>query len=164
MPAIPKPVTVKKPHKPLRSRQRKEWEAERASRPRAALKPLTRVVNLARIEVEASPQPKFEYIRSPALLKAIRALPCMHSGVVGRTQAAHSNWAEHGKGKGIKASDVFCAALSAEVHRELDQGKNWTEAERRAIWRAAWVKTIDAVARSGQWPADVPIPDTRYMQ
>lgn len=161
---FPKTVTVKKPPKPLGSRQRKEWEADRASKPRAAVKPLTRAVNVARIEVKASPAPKFVYVRSPALLAAIRTLPCQHSGVVGRTQAAHSNWAEHGKGKGIKASDVFCAALSVEVHRELDQGKNWTEAERREVWRNAWVKTINELHKRGLWPEEIPFPDTRRMQ
>lgn len=157
-----KPVTIKKPRKPLRSRPKVR---ERVKAPRAPLRPLTRAVNVARIEVEASPQPKATYIRSPALLAAIRSLPCMHSGVTGRTQAAHSNWADWGgKGKSIKASDEYCAALSVEVHRELDQGKNWTEAERRAIWRSAWVKTVREVVRRGLWPASVPIPDIRTMQ
>lgn len=79
------------------------------------------------------------------------------------TQAAHSNEAIHGKGRAIKASDVFTAALCFECHQELDQGKKWTREERQTIWRAAWVKTVTALVKLGDWPMDVPIPDTRRM-
>lgn len=114
-----------------------------------------------RCDVAASAQPKREYIRSKALLAAVRLLPCQHSGVVGRTQPAHSNWPQHGKAKGIKADDNRIAALSAEVHRELDQGKNWSAAERQAIWWDAHCKTVRALLAAGEWPAGVPIPDLR---
>ena len=120
---------------------------------------------MAVITVDVKAAPKQVYVRSPALLAAIRTLPCMHSGVEGRTQAAHSNWADWGgKGKSLKASDEFCAALSVEAHAELDQGKKWTEAERRTIWRAAWVKTVCELVKRGLWPGDVAIPDIRTHQ
>lgn len=105
--------------------------------------------------------PKREYIRSKTLLAAVRKLPCQHSGVVGRTEAAHSNWPQHGKGRGVKADDNRVAALSAEVHRELDQGKNWSAAERQAIWWDAHCKTVRALLAAGLWPVNVPIPDLR---
>lgn len=115
----------------------------------------------ARCDGMAAAQPKRAYVRSKALLAAARTLPCQYSGVVGRTEAAHSNWPQHGKAKGIKADDNRIAALSAEVHRELDQGKNWSAGERQAIWWAAHCKTVRALLAAGLWPADVPIPDLR---
>lgn len=108
--------------------------------------------------------PKRVYVRSRKLLAAVRKLPCMHTGAVGRTEPAHSNWAEHGKGKGIKADDNRVAALCSEIHRELDQGSRWTEAERRAIWWRAHQATVRELLRRGLWPADVPVPDIREFQ
>ena len=169
--AFPKPTPKPKERKPLRTRsakriasERVEWAREREAKPVASLPDPLRGHRgvISRITVQAPPHPKRAYVRSPALLAAIRTLPCMHSGVVGRTEAAHSNWADWGgKGRSIKASDEYCAALSVEVHRELDQGKNWTEAERREVWRNAWVRTVNALTRAGLWPLDVAIPDTR---
>lgn len=120
-----------------------------------------RAVPMAVINDSVAAIPKRTYIRSKALLAAVRTLPCMHTGMEGQTEPAHSNWAEHGKGRGIKADDNRVAALSAAVHRELDQGKNWTAQERRDIWWAAHVKTVKALLAAGLWPADVPVPDIR---
>mgnify|MGYP000977411745 CR=1 FL=1 len=106
--------------------------------------------------------PKHQYIRSKALLEACRELPCQHSGVQdGTVCAAHSNWAAHGKGKGIKADDNRVAALSARVHAMLDQGSDLTRAERQALWWDAHVKTVKELLRRGLWPANVPVPDIR---
>lgn len=108
--------------------------------------------------------PKRQPIRSKALLEACRQIPCQHSGVQdGTICAAHSNWAEHGKGKGQKADDNRVAALSAAIHRELDQGKRWTRAERRAIWWDAHVKTVRELLKLGLWPMNVPVPDIRHF-
>ncbi len=165
----PKPTTAKKPHKPLKPGRGFEHQERPMARDpdRVRAMPATRGTGrgvMAVIAGDVKAAPKQVYVRSPALLAAIRSLPCMHSGVVGRTQAAHSNWAEHGKGHGIKASDEFTAALSVEAHAELDQGKKWTEAERRTIWRAAWVKTVCELVKRGLWPSDVAIPDIRTHQ
>jgi hypothetical protein len=101
-------------------------------------------------------------VRSRLLLEACRALPCQHSGVRdGTVVAAHSNWAEHGKGKGIKADDNRVAALCYAVHMELDQGTRWTRQERRQIWWDAHVKTVRELIRIGLWPLSVPVPDIR---
>jgi hypothetical protein len=106
--------------------------------------------------------PKRQPIRSKQLLENCRLIPCQHSGVQdGTVCAAHSNWAEHGKGKGQKADDNRVAALSFHVHQELDQGKNWTRAERRAVWWRAHCNTVRELLRRGLWPANVPIPDIR---
>lgn len=118
---------------------------------------------MAKIDGMTTTVPKREYIRSKALLAAVRTLPCQHTGEVGSTEPAHSNWAEHGKGRGIKADDNRVAALSRSVHRELDQGKNWTAAERKAIWWNAHCKTVKALLAAGLWPLDVPVPDIRHF-
>lgn len=115
----------------------------------------------ARCDGAGVAQPKRFYIRSKALLAAVRTLPCQHTGVVGQTEPAHSNWPQHGKGKGIKADDNRVAALSREVHRELDQGKNWTAEQRQAIWWAAHCRTVRSLLAAGLWPLNVPVPDLR---
>ncbi len=107
-----------------------------AEKPRATMK--------ARAEVVAVP--KFGYVRSPALMRAYRLLPCQHCGVRDGTVAgAHSNWAEHGKGRGIKASDIYCASLCSVCHHDLDQGNFWTNEQKRAIWQEAHEKTMRAL-------------------
>ena len=127
-----------------------------------AIKKIVKITaKMARIEGMGTALPKRQYIRSPALLAAVRKLPCQHTGEVGRTEPAHSNWGAHGKGRGIKADDNRVAALSRSVHRELDQGKNWTESERKAMWWQAHIKTIKLLLARGEWPMGVPVPDIR---
>ena len=67
-------------------------------------------------------RPKFNYFRSKQHLKNVASLPCQNCYIEGQTQAAHSNFAEHGKGRSIKASDEYVAALCQKCHYELDQG------------------------------------------
>ena len=74
-------------------------------------------------------------------------------------QAAHSNMAQHGKGRGIKASDEYSAALCMSCHYEIDQGAKWSKAERQLAWNVAHYKTVQVLTDSGQWPVDIPIPD-----
>lgn len=105
--------------------------------------------------------PKQEYVRSDALMRAYRALPCQHCGAEGEAAGvcgAHSNWGM-GKGMGIKACDTRAASLCWECHRLLDQGKSWTDAEKRRIWSEAHTKTIAKLVALNLWPAGVPIPD-----
>ena len=128
--------------------------------PAAPVRPLVRRPSYAGSEVVVTVH-KREYIRSKVLLAAVRTLPCQYTGIEGRTEAAHSNFGEHGKGRGIKADDNRIAALAAEIHRELDQGKRWTYAERRAIWWLAHCRTVREMLRRGIWPANVPVPDIR---
>lgn len=107
--------------------------------------------------------PKFTYIRSRKLLQAVAGLPCMHCGAHGSTQAAHSNQSAHGKGRGIKASDVFVAALCWICHQMLDQGSRLSRAERIDLWTTAWRNTVRALVQRGEWPSDVPVPDIRLF-
>jgi hypothetical protein len=110
-------------------------------------------------EIVATVIPKFAYIRSPALLRACREIPCQHCGRAdGTVVAAHSNQAAHGKGRGIKASDQFVAGLCAWCHAALDQGNVMSRTERLALWTAAHVKTVALLLRLNLWPAGVPIP------
>lgn len=102
--------------------------------------------------------PKFLYVRSPVLLKACRCICCQVCGADdGTVVAAHSNSALHGKGRSIKASDVYVAALCYECHREVDQGRQSGEM-RQLIWQSAHIKTVETLQRVGLWPKNIPIP------
>ena len=101
--------------------------------------------------------PKQTYIRSKELLRLIASLDCQNCGAVGQTQAAHSNWHES-KGRAIKASDQFAAALCVKCHSMIDQGSHLTKAERRQIWERAHYRTIAALGDS--WPKAIPKPLT----
>lgn len=125
---------------------------------------LRRNAVFARCDVPAAPPvEKFEYVRSRKLLNAIKTLPCQHCGAPAPSDPAHSNQAAHGKGKSIKASDVYVAALCRACHQEIDQGRRLSYAERVELWSNAWRKTVAALLREGRWPLEIPIPDTRRM-
>ena len=102
--------------------------------------------------------PKTEYIRSQKLLKAVASLRCMHCGTSEGVQASHSNWVEHGKGKGIKASDIYVAALCQRDHYEIDQGKDLTKEQRKEMWLNAHRKTVETLVLNREWPTSIPIP------
>jgi hypothetical protein len=104
--------------------------------------------------------PKFEYVRSEPLMRAYGKLPCQHCGRDDKTICgAHSNWAAHGKGRGVKATDVRCASLCSTCHTELDQGHWWTVQQRKSMWWRAHVKTIARLQAELLWPAKLPVPD-----
>ena len=102
---------------------------------------------------------KYPYIRSPALLKACRAIPCTNCGRDdGTVVAAHSNLAKHGKGRSIKASDVFVASLCSRCHAALDQGSLMSREDRERMWNACHMQTVRELVRGGLWPAGIPVP------
>lgn len=104
--------------------------------------------------------PKRDYVRSPALLAACRLIQCQHCGAHdGTVCAAHSNWACHGKGRGIKADDNRVAALCSACHHELDQGSKLNRVQRLTLWWGAHVRTVREMLRLKLWPAGAPIPD-----
>ncbi len=103
--------------------------------------------------------PKFQYIRSRKLLEAVAGLPCQVCGLEGQTQAAHSNQSAHGKGRGIKASDVYTAALCCACHYHIDQGTGYSKQERIDIWTTAHKQTVRELLRLGLWPDGVAVPD-----
>ncbi len=103
--------------------------------------------------------PKHSYVRSPALLKAARDIPCQNCGAQdGTVCAAHTNW-QGGKGRGIKADDNLIASLCYKCHSAIDQGANLTKADRQKIWFGAHNKTVALLQARELWPKDVPIPD-----
>ena len=107
--------------------------------------------------------PKRQYVRSKKLLSAYREIPCQNCGRDdGTVVAAHSNWAEHGKGRGIKASDDRCASLCSRCHSTLDQWFSMSGAEKKAMWLAAHEKTIATLVLMGLWPESVPLPNLNY--
>jgi hypothetical protein len=122
--------------------------------------PRPRVISMV---LSFNPQPKHDYVRSPALLVACRSLQCQHCGRGGEfagVVGSHSNWTPHAKGFGIKASDQFIASLCTRCHHEIDQGSRLSERERKALWWQAHCGTVRLLTRLHLWPAGVPVPDT----
>ena len=73
-------------------------------------------------------------------LAAIRKLPCIRCGNP-NSQAAHSNSAKHGKGRGIKASDLFVIPLCVICHAAFDRFELGNRAESEAMFEKWLVKT-----------------------
>jgi ferredoxin len=102
---------------------------------------------------------KFNYVRSPELLKSCRRLPCQTCGRDdGTVVAAHSNQAKHGKGRSIKASDIFVASMCFSCHAEIDQGKKLSREERNLVWAMAHILTVRKLVRLDLWPELVELP------
>lgn len=87
--------------------------------------------------------------RSPALLAAVRMLPCMSCGRELRTQPAHSNQLRFGKARSLKASDAAVMALCCAqpglngCHEQHDQGgrltkQQWWNFEYQMIAKTLW--------------------------
>lgn len=100
--------------------------------------------------------PKYKYFRSKEHLKNVASLPCQNCYIEGETQAAHSNWSDWGnKGRGIKASDEFTAALCQKCHMELDSGARLSKEQRRSLWQMAYQKTVNRLKANGKWPKEL---------
>ena len=72
-------------------------------------------------------------MRSPKRLAEIRKLPCVRCGNP-NSQAAHSNSAKHGKGRGIKASDAFVIPFCAICHAAFDRFELGNREESEAMF------------------------------
>ncbi|WP_031948659.1 DUF968 domain-containing protein [Acinetobacter lactucae] len=79
-------------------------------------------------------------MRDAKRLKAIRLLPCVRCGQ-SPSQAAHSNSSKHGKGRGIKSSDLYTIPLCAICHAAFDQFKLGTRQESEALFDGWLEKT-----------------------
>ena len=79
-------------------------------------------------------------MRSPKRLAEIRKLPCVRCGNP-NSQAAHSNSAKHGKGRGIKASDAFVIPLCATCHAAFDRFELGNREQSEAMFDQWLVKT-----------------------
>jgi hypothetical protein len=109
----------------------------------------------------AVPMPKTAYVRDERLRDMCRGMACQHCGAAGGHAGvtwAHSNWACHGKGKGIKASDQYVAALCTVCHQWLDQGDG-SAVHRWDMWHAAHIRTLVTALASGTWPPGLAQPD-----
>lgn len=80
-------------------------------------------------------------MRSPKRLAEIRKLPCIRCGNP-NSQAAHSNSAKHGKGRGIKASDAFVVPLCAICHAAFDRFELGNRAESEAMFER-WLVRVE---------------------
>lgn len=68
----------------------------------------------------------------------------------GRAQApCHSNDSQHGKGKSIKAHDVYAVPGCEACHRAIDSGKDLPRAERYRIWMDAWQRWVLVMFQTG---------------
>lgn len=107
---------------------------------------------------------KHQYIRSPALMKVYRLIPCQHCGREdGTVCGAHSNQLSDHKGRGIKSDDNTCASLCAICHGDLDQGSRLSREERIELHSSAMHKTVRELLKRGLWPLEIPLPDIRRM-
>jgi transcription elongation factor Elf1 len=81
--------------------------------------------------------------RSKKLLASVKDFDCQVCGKYGQTVPAHANWQEYGKGMGLKAHDMYVAAVCTHCHDMIDGriGK-LTEDEKRELWHRAWVRTV----------------------
>ena len=80
-------------------------------------------------------------MRSQKRLAEIRKLPCVRCGNP-NSQAAHSNSAKHGKGRGIKASDLFVIPLCAICHAAFDRFELGNRAESEAMFEK-WLVRVE---------------------
>ncbi|EHU2157794.1 DUF968 domain-containing protein [Acinetobacter baumannii] len=85
-------------------------------------------------------------MRSKKRLSEIRALPCVRCGQ-SPSQAAHSNFSEHGKGRGIKADDQYIIPLCAICHADFDQYKTMGREESKE-WFAKMLKKTERMLKS----------------
>ena len=97
--------------------------------------------------------------RSPKLLESARDHECQNCGSEDGTVVwAHSNQGEHGKGKSIKAHDIFGAFLCFRCHSWLDQGSGFDptgrytddRASKAEMWRRAHDKTLLRLVETGK--------------
>ena len=74
-------------------------------------------------------------------LATVRLLPCIRCGNP-NSQAAHSNSAKHGKGRGIKASDQFTIPLCFKCHAAFDRFELGNRAESEAMFER-WLVRVN---------------------
>lgn len=103
--------------------------------------------------------PKFPYWRSQTHLRNVADLPCQLCGIHGLTQASHSNSSIHGKGRGIKASDQYTAALCVSCHSMIDQGSHLARDDRAQLWLSAFGRTVRELLRREMWPSKIAVPN-----
>lgn len=120
---------------------------------------LTVPVNMARITDEVVNLPKEPPLRSEKYRRLVAALPCIHCGVVGHSQAAH---ADQGKGARIKSDDRTCYPACASrpgvrgCHDIIGASGAIPQEQRRALEQEYAASTRKTIRDSGKWPKSVP--------
>ena len=96
-------------------------------------------------------------IEIPKILKACHGAPCMLDTEMckgGPGMPCHSNFSEDGKGRGVKAHDLFVAIGCADCHRWLDEGDS-PRGEKRDVfhigmkrtWFYLWTEGVIGIAK-----------------
>ena len=83
--------------------------------------------------------------RNPQRLNLIRSLSCCQCGASPRSQAAHSNFGIHGKGKGVKADDKYTIPLCVGCHADLDQNLSQQTRQQQLDWFNKKLKFVNEV-------------------
>ncbi len=84
-------------------------------------------------------------MRNQKRLPAIRKLPCIRCGNP-NSQAAHSNSAKHGKGRGIKADDSFTVSLCFKCHAAFDRFELGNRAESEEMFDQ-WLVRVERMLK-----------------
>lgn len=99
--------------------------------------------------------PRYE---SKKLLQSAKGRPCQNCGCENETTvAAHANWYEYGKGRGLKSHDWAIAWLCYDCHTWLDGGvallldptKRYLSYDAHKMWNTAHVKTLTILFNEG---------------
>lgn len=83
--------------------------------------------------------PKSKPMRDQKYLRLVASMPCFSCGIEGRSQAAHSNLAKHGKGGAMKAGDYYTFPLCAPTignigcHAKFDQNLLTTKVNKETL-------------------------------
>lgn len=93
-------------------------------------------------------------MRDSKRLAAIRQLPCCECGRAAPSQAAHSNFGEHGKGRGIKADDKYTISLCADCHYAFDNYLMGLSREESKQWFERKLKYVNEVLSEQDNQAD----------
>ncbi len=83
-------------------------------------------------------------------LERIRALSCCECGADAPSQAAHSNFGIHGKGKGIKADDCYTIPLCVICHQNLDQNLSQQTRQEQLDWFLEKLESINETLRRAE--------------
>lgn len=107
----------------------------------------------------SAPIEKSAPVRSEAYRRLVAALPCIHCGIHGHSQAAH---ADQGKGAHIKSDDRTCYPACAPrmgligCHALIGMTGSMPREARRALEQEYAERTRDLIVAAGLWPANLP--------
>lgn len=102
------------------------------------------------IKAKRKARPKIDGIDYLALCRGQHCylmLPRVRFHDIETVVPAHSNQGRHGKGYGIKASDLYTVPACYACHYEIDQGKDMTREEKFAAWDKAFARWKEDRAR-----------------